>query len=151
RQNPERCQARRPAYRTAHDVRAGDQPQYRAGSRPDNPAVPVGAGRSGDRVMDRRAFITMVCGSILAAPLATEAEQARVYRIGVLGPTPIALSSDEGFRKGLGQFGYTDGQNLVIEYRDGEGTRLTELASDLVRLNVDIIYARGPAAVRAAQ
>src|SRR5262245_19246850 len=101
--------------------------------------------------MDRRAFIALMGGSMLAAPLTAEAQQARVYRIGVLGPTPIAPSSDAGFRKGLGQFGYTDGRNLVIEYRDGEGTRLTELAGDLVRLNIDVIYARGPAAVRAAQ
>jgi ABC-type uncharacterized transport system substrate-binding protein len=95
-------------------------------------------------------FLVALIGSVLFAA-AVDAQQARLYRIGVLGPTPIAPSSDEGFRKGLGQFGYTDGQNLVIEYRDGEGTRLTELAGDLVRRNVDVIYARGPAAVRAAQ
>ena len=93
--------------------------------------------------------VVLTCSLLFVA--AVEAQQARVYRVGVLGPTPVAPSSDEGFRKGLGQFGYTDGQNLVIEYRNGEGTRLTELAGDLVRLNVDVIYARGPAAVRAAQ
>jgi len=67
--------------------------------------------------------VVLTCSLLFAA--AVEAQQARVYRIGVLGPTPIAPSSDEGFRKGLGQFGYTDGQNLVIEYRNGEGTLLT--------------------------
>src|SRR5262249_39868908 len=45
RQNPERGQARRPACRTAHDVRVSDQPQDRAGSRPDDPAIGAGAGR----------------------------------------------------------------------------------------------------------
>jgi putative tryptophan/tyrosine transport system substrate-binding protein len=100
--------------------------------------------------MRRIGLAVVLTGSLLCAAV-IEAQQARVYRIGVLGPTPIAPSSDEGFRKGLGQFGYTDGHNLVMEYRDGEGTRLTELAGDLVRLNVDVIYARGPAAVRAAQ
>ncbi len=102
--------------------------------------------------MDRRAFISLVTGSALAVPKVAETQQAaRFYRIGVLGPTPIAPSSDEGFRKGLGQLGYTDGVNLVIEHRDGEGTRLSDFAGELVRRNVDVIYARGPAAVRAAQ
>jgi ABC-type uncharacterized transport system substrate-binding protein len=102
--------------------------------------------------MDRRAFISLVTGSALAVPKVAETQQAaRFYRIGALGPTPIAPSSDQGFRKGLGQLGYTDGVNLVIEYRDGEGTRLSDLAGELVRRNVDVIYARGPAAVRAAQ
>ena len=101
--------------------------------------------------MNRR---TLLCGlaAILASPIAAKAQQAaKMYRVGVLGPTPVSPSSDEGFRKGLSQLGYTDGQNVVIEYRDGEGTRLSDLAGDLVRRKVDVIYARGPAAVRAAQ
>src|SRR4029453_14536836 len=49
------------------------------------------------------------------------------------------------------QFGYVHGRNLVIEYRDGEGSRLSELAADLVRLKVEVIYARGPAAVTASR
>ncbi len=103
-------------------------------------------------MMDRRAFIAMVGGSILAAPLTATAQQAgKVYRIGVLGPTPVAPSTDEAFRQGLGQFGYIDGRNLVIEYRDAEGARLFDVAGDLVRLNVDVIFARGPAAVKAAK
>jgi ABC-type uncharacterized transport system substrate-binding protein len=101
--------------------------------------------------MNRR---TLLCGlaAILASPITAKAQQAaKMYRVGVLGPTPVSPSSDEGFRKGLSQLGYTDGLNVVIEYRDAEGARLSDLASDLVRLNVDIIYARGPAAVRAAK
>ena len=47
----------RPAGRAAHQVRAGHQPQDRQGPRPDDPAVAPAAGGSGDRVMDRRAFI----------------------------------------------------------------------------------------------
>jgi len=44
--------------------------------------------------MDRRAFITLVGGSILAAPLATEAQQAgKVYRVGFLGNNSIPLQS----------------------------------------------------------
>jgi hypothetical protein len=59
-----------------------------------------------------------------------------------LGPTPISPSTDEGFRKGLGELGYTVGRNLAIEYRDAEGTRLSDVARDLVQLKVDVIYAR---------
>ena len=101
--------------------------------------------------MNRR---TVLCGlaAILASPIAAKAEQAaKMHRVGVLGPTPVSPSSDEGFKKGLSQLGYTDGLNVVIEYRDAEGARLSDRASDLVRLNVDVIYARGPAAVKAAK
>ena len=102
--------------------------------------------------MDRRTFITMVGASTLAAPLVSRAQQAaKVYHIGVLGPTPMARSSDEAFRQGLAEFGYQNGRNLVIEYRHGEGQLLSTLAVDFVRLNVDVIYARGPAAVVATK
>src|SRR5215831_11850741 len=101
--------------------------------------------------MNRRTWLFWLA-AILASPPAAEAQQAaKTYRVGVLGPTSISPSSDEGFRKGLSQLGYTDGLNVVIEYRDAEGARLSDLARDLVRRNVDVIYARGPAAVRAPQ
>ena len=94
----------------------------------------------------------VVALSLFVAPLAALAQPAlRIFRIGVLGPAPVVPSNDEAFKQGLAQFGYTDGQNFVIEYRHAEGNRLSEHAGDLVRLNVDIIYARGPAAVRAAR
>jgi putative ABC transport system substrate-binding protein len=56
----------------------------------------------------------------------------------------------EAFKQGLGQFGYTEGQNVAIEYRDGDGKpeRLLELAA---RLNVDVIFARGAGALSAAK
>jgi putative ABC transport system substrate-binding protein len=102
--------------------------------------------------MDRRAFLTILGGGIFAVPfIVLGQEAAKTSRIGVLGPTPIAPLTDEAFRRGLAQFGYTDGRNLVIEYRDAEGTRLSDVAGELVRLNVDVIYARGPAAVKAAK
>lgn len=90
-------------------------------------------------------------GLVLAPPIADAQPSARISRVGVLGPTPIAPSTDQTFRQGLGQLGFTDGQNLVIEYRDADGPRLPGLAADLVRANVDVIYARGPAAVKAAK
>ena len=75
-QDPQGRQARRPARRAADEVRAGHQPQDRQGPRPDDPAVAPAAGGSGDRVMDRRAFIGTLAGGLLAAPLAAEAQPA---------------------------------------------------------------------------
>ena len=91
--------------------------------------------------MDRRAFITMVGGSILAVPVIGEAQQAgKMYRIGLLSPTsqtPVI----ENFRERLRTLGYIEGQNAVIEYRSAEGKfeRLPDLAAEMVRLQVDVI------------
>ena len=104
--------------------------------------------------MDRREFISAVTVSFLAAPGAAEAQPAaRTPRVTVLGLTPINPSLAEAFKQGLGEVGYTDGQNVVIEYRDADGRpeRLSQLAADLVRLNVDIIFARGAGALSAAK
>jgi putative ABC transport system substrate-binding protein len=59
----------------------------------------------------------------------------------------------EPFVQRLRELGYIEGQNLVIDYRLAEGKpeRLPDLAAELVRLNVDIILATGPAAARAAK
>jgi len=104
--------------------------------------------------MDRREFISAVTVSFLAAPGAAEAQPAaRTPRVTVLGLTPINPSLAEAFKQGLGEVGYTDGQNVVIEYRDADGRpeRLSQLAADLVRLNVDVIFARGAGALSAAK
>jgi putative ABC transport system substrate-binding protein len=59
----------------------------------------------------------------------------------------------EAFKRGFGEFGYTDGQNVAIEYRhaDGKPERLPQLAADLVQLKVDVILARGGGALSAAK
>ena len=98
--------------------------------------------------MDRRAFIGTLASSLLAAPLAPEAQPAdRVYRIGILGNVPL---SDPGsarlwgaFADGLRDLGYVDGRNIRIEHLSSEGRyeRLPALAADLVRLKVDVIVA----------
>lgn len=57
------------------------------------------------------------------------------------------------FRRGLRELGYIEGRNVIIEYRsaDGDTKRLFGLASDLVRLNVDIIVTHSTPGVRAAK
>jgi len=97
-------------------------------------------------VIDRRAFITMVSGSILATPLAAEAQQAgKVWRIGFHsgGTAAAAKPAVEQFRQGLRELDYVEGQNITIEYRwaDGQLERLPQLATDLARLGTDLIVA----------
>ena len=59
----------------------------------------------------------------------------------------------QAFKQGLGEFGYTDGQNIAMEYRDADGRpeRLPQLAADLVQLNADVILARGAGALSTAK
>jgi putative ABC transport system substrate-binding protein len=93
---------------------------------------------------------------IFTAPLVAEAQQATtVYRIGRLSPgSPLLVAHLwEAFRQGLHELGYVEGQNLILEARYAEGSpeRLHDVATELVRLPVDVIVAEGAAAVRAAQ
>jgi putative ABC transport system substrate-binding protein len=80
---------------------------------------------------------------------------ARVPRIGYLaGLTPAAGHPNvEGFRQGLREHGYLEGENIIVEYRwaDGEGERLPALAAELARLPVDVIVAARDATAVAAQ
>jgi putative tryptophan/tyrosine transport system substrate-binding protein len=77
-------------------------------------------------------------------PLAVRAQPSKVARIGVLY---IGLADADSFKKelraGLRELGYVEGQNIAFEFRSAEGKldRLPELASELVRLNVDLIVA----------
>ncbi len=105
---------------------------------------------------------TLVCG-LLAAPLAAEAQQGgEVYRIGWLSGfgSPANDPGQIPFRQGLGELGYVEEQNLIIEYRykkwDKVGPRLVDvaaqLAAELVQLEVDVIVSSpGPPVIRGAQ
>jgi ABC transporter substrate binding protein len=105
--------------------------------------------------MDRREFIGTLAGGLLAAPLATEAQQAaKVPRIGYLVPNlTVNPHLHEAFRQGLRDLGYVEGGNLVIEYRDAEGKleRLPALAAELVALKVDVIVVPSTPAALAAK
>jgi putative ABC transport system substrate-binding protein len=105
--------------------------------------------------MDRRTFIGSLALGTLAAPLAAKAQQAgKVWRIGVLELRSRALNANfDAFRQGLQEFGYVEGQNFVIEYRsaDGRPERFPGLATEMVRLKVDLILTRGTSAALAAK
>jgi len=95
------------------------------------------------------AVLFALCSSI-------EAQQAKkVARIGFLSvASPSVLSARiEAFRQGLRELGYLEGKNIAIEWRFAEGKleRQTELATELVRLKVDIIVTSGPTVTRAAK
>jgi len=94
---------------------------------------------------------------LLAAPRVGGAQQAgKVYRLGVLEVVLMTSNATNlaAFRQGLGELGYAEGKNFVIEYRsaDGRPERFPQLAEELVRLKVDVILTRGtPAALAAKQ
>jgi putative ABC transport system substrate-binding protein len=105
--------------------------------------------------MDRRAFITTIGGSILAAPLAPGAQAGTIHRIGVLEVLDAAsnVANLSAFRQRLGELGYVEGQNLVIEYRSaaGRAERFADLADELVQLKTEVIVTNGDSAALAAR
>jgi putative ABC transport system substrate-binding protein len=103
------------------------------------------------------ARVTFILGvALVAVSLAAHAQTtSKIPRIGWLGAPVAAGNVDqvEGFRGGLRQLGYTEGKNIIIEYRfaDGRVERLPSLALELVNLNVDAIVVTGSQAARAAK
>jgi putative tryptophan/tyrosine transport system substrate-binding protein len=104
--------------------------------------------------MRRREFIRLLGGTAVVWPLVARAQQPAMPVIGVLteGAEGDAADLHAAFRRGLAEAGYVDGKNLAIEYRYAKNTELlSEGASDLVRLNVNVIFAVAPPAVAAAR
>lgn len=97
-----------------------------------------------------------LCAMLFALRASAEAQQRNhVPRIGYLAASPSTASParTEAFRQGLRELGYMEGNNIVVEYRwaDGKLDRLRGLASELVRLKVDVIVTAGPTAVPPAK
>ena len=103
----------------------------------------------------RRTFLVMISGGLLAAPLASAAQQAgRIPKIAFITTTaPGGSPTTDAFRGGLRDLGYIEGQNIIVEWRWGRGTteRFAEFAAEVVGLKVDVIVEANSPAGRAAQ
>jgi putative ABC transport system substrate-binding protein len=92
----------------------------------------------------KRAFLWLATAIAFAPFHSLEAQPtAKVYRVGILEGSPPQANARlwEAFRQGLRELGYVEGKNLIFEHRSAEGKRdrLSGLADELVRLNVDVI------------
>jgi putative ABC transport system substrate-binding protein len=103
--------------------------------------------------MKRRDFISLLGGAAAAWPLATRAQQTKFTRIGFFRQAGPDDKQFDAFRDGLRAAGYIEGQNIVIEQRYAAGAyeRLSSLAIELVRSNVDVIVVDGSAAAKACK
>ncbi|SEE89166.1 putative ABC transport system substrate-binding protein [Rhizobiales bacterium GAS191] len=97
--------------------------------------------------MRRRGFITLVGGTAAAWPLLARAQQTKVWRVGWIWIGRSAGISPElaGFRQGLKDFGYVEGQNIIVEYRYAEGRRdrIADLVAELVQMRPDVLVGLG--------
>jgi putative ABC transport system substrate-binding protein len=98
--------------------------------------------------VDRRRFLLTALAGALAAPLAVEAQQGTVPRVGWLSLFSGSDPQDRSvalFRQTLRDLGHVEGQSVAIEYRwaEGQSERLLDLATELVRLKVGVIVAQG--------
>jgi putative ABC transport system substrate-binding protein len=105
--------------------------------------------------MRRREFITVLIGTAVSWPSAARAQQKATPVIGFLGSPSAAqwVPFVSSFQSGLKEIGYVEGENVTTEYRwaDGQYDRLPALAAELVRRQVDVIFAAGSAAPVAAK
>src|ERR1700750_2977884 len=100
--------------------------------------------------MKRRDFIRLLGSAAVGWPLAARAQQVAMPVVGFLHPaSPVEpyVSIRARFLEGLQETGYVAAQNVMIEYRWAEGRyeRLPQLAADLVRRQVAVIFAGGGA------
>jgi putative ABC transport system substrate-binding protein len=92
-------------------------------------------------MMERRTFMALVSGGLLAVPPIAEAQPTkRAYRIGYLSGGSPATARNQPFLQGLRDLGYVEGRDFVMEYGWAEGhpDRFAALAADLVRAKVDV-------------
>ena len=102
-------------------------------------------------------FLLCALGAVLVA-LSSSAEAqhlGKLPRIGYLAAAPLSSirHRTDAFRQGLRELGYLEGKTIIIEWRSPEGTAkgLPVLATDLVRLRVDLIVSAGAGATRPAK
>jgi len=97
--------------------------------------------------MRRREFIALLGSAATAWPLAARAQPATRAMVGFLSGRSLSIDAGlvEGFKRGLKETGYIEGQNLGIEFRwaDGQFDRLPGMVADLIGHGVSVIFAGG--------
>jgi ABC-type uncharacterized transport system substrate-binding protein len=106
--------------------------------------------------MKRREFITLLGGEAVAWPFTAHAQQpGKLPTIGYLGQSTLAVESQRvaALVQRLRELGWTEGRNVAIEYRwgEGRGERAAEIAAEFVRIKVDVIVTSGTPQVIAAK
>jgi putative ABC transport system substrate-binding protein len=105
--------------------------------------------------MRRREFITLLGGTVAAGPLVARAQQPALPVVVFIrdGSAEASARFAAAFRKGLGEVGFIEGQNVTVEYHwlAGQYDRLPALVADLVRRQVAVIAAPGTVPTLAAK
>ena len=105
-------------------------------------------------MITRRRMVAALGAGVLASPLSSLAQPAKVWRIGFLGTASASgyVKETDAIRAGLRDLGYVEGRNIVIEYRWAESSpeRLKAMAAELVALKVDAIITHSFLGVRTA-
>ena len=101
------------------------------------------------------ASASLAAVALFCAAMAADAQPAakKPPRVVVVGVTPTNATLAEFFKQGLGEIGYVEGRNVVIEHRDagGDPERLSALVPELAQPDVDLIFARGAGALATAK
>src|SRR5262249_26272519 len=98
--------------------------------------------------------LAVVLALSILAPLAAEAQPAgRLPRVGVIWEGATLPSSATGFGQGLRELGYTEGQNIIVEYRltAGRSDQFPKFATELIALGVDVLVVQGTVSAQSAK
>ncbi len=101
------------------------------------------------RIKSTSIFLFALCTFFFAHPLSAHTEPAKkVPIIGILAGISVAPAYMKAFREGLHEHGYTEGRNIELVFRSGEGhfDKIPGLAAELVQLKVNVIVTGGPEA-----
>jgi putative ABC transport system substrate-binding protein len=98
-------------------------------------------------MMNRKMIICLVTALLSTASFAEAQQQSKIYKIGEITARPGLRQPSEVFRRALRELGYIEGKNVVFEFRSAEGKpdQFPALASELVRLKVDVVVATSTA------